>query len=117
MTDQNLFLPICGTFLFLLVLITAIFGMRARLKFAKRLFNVYKDRTKLDNWLKISKPRHRLLLLISLASSLGIIGLGVLVLSGTLFMSKFLLTIFVILFLSGIIAGTLMLIDYQRLVK
>ena len=117
MTDQNLFLPVCGTFLFLLVLITAIFGMRARLKFAKRLLNVPKDKTKFDNWLKINKAKHRLLLLISLTSSLGIIVLGVLVLNGTLFLSKLLLTIFMILFLSGITAGTRMLIDYERLVK
>jgi hypothetical protein len=104
MTDQNLFLPICGTFLFLLVLITAVFGMRARLKFANRLRNVYKDKAKIDNWLKTHKTKHRLLLLISLASSLGVLILGALILSGAFLMTKFLLTVLVILFLSGIIS-------------
>jgi uncharacterized membrane protein YbaN (DUF454 family) len=117
MSDQNLFLPICGTFLFLLVLITAIFGMRARLKFAKRLLNVYNDKKTLDNWLKTHKTKHRLLLLISLSSSLGTLILGAFILSGALLMTKLSLTILVVLLLSGIISGTLMLIDYQRLAK
>lgn len=117
MNDQNLFLPICGTFLFLLVLITAIFGMRARLRFAKRLLNAYNDQEKLDKWRKTHKTKHRLLLLIALTSSLGTLILGVLILSGTVLITKLILTTLLILFLLGIVSGTLMLIDYQRLVK
>jgi len=117
MSEQNLFLPICGTFLLLLVLTAAIFGMRARLKFAKRLHNAYKDQERIGVWLKTHKTKQRLLLLICLGSSLGILVLGILTLSGLLLISKTVLTIFAILLLMGIISGTLLLIDYERLVK
>lgn len=117
MSDQNLFLPICGPLLFLLVLLTAIFGMRARFRFAKRLRNAYNDKEKIDSWLKTHKNKQRLLLLTSLISTLGILVLGALTLSGILIVSKILLLVFAILFLLGIISGILILIDYEKLAK
>ena len=117
MADPNLFLPICGTLLFVLVLITAILGMRARFSFARRLRKAYNDKEKIDNWLKANKTKQRLLLLVSLTASLGILILGALTLSGILVMSKTLLIVFTILLLAGALSGTIMLIDYERLAK
>ena len=117
MSDQNLFLPICGTLLFLLILTAAIFGMTARLRFTKRLLSAYRDREKIDAWLKTHGNKQRLLLLISLVSILGILFLGVLILNGIVFMSKILLILFIVLLLLGIISGALILIDLENLAK
>jgi hypothetical protein len=87
------------------------------MKFARRLLDANKDRTKFDNWLNTYKRKHRLLIIVSLLSVLGVMVLGVLLLSGALHMSRFVLTLFIILFLSGVLAGTIMLVDDERLVK
>ncbi len=117
MSNQNLFLPICGTFLILLILLAAIFGMRSRLRFANQLRKVYKDKEKTENWLTTHKKKQRLLLLLALISVVGMLMLGFLIASGLLLPSKILLIAFVILISLSIISGTLMLIDLENLRK
>ena len=116
MSDQNLFLPVCGPLILLFILIVAITGMKSRLRFAKRLFNAYKDENKMENWRKNSN-RHRLFLLIALFSILGILSLGLLIFTGLLPMSNMLLIGFVVLVLLCLISGVVMLIELEKLVK
>jgi len=115
MSDQNLTLPICGTFIFLLTLVTVILGMQARLRFGKRLLGAYKDKEKINNWLKSYGNKHKLLVTIALVSILGILVIAVLVFSGIMVMSKLFLILLVVFILLAIISGALILIDVEKL--
>lgn len=117
MSDQNLFLPICGSLIFLFIILAAIFGMGARLRFAKRLRNAYKDKENIIAWQKAHKSRQRLLLLVSLISVSGLIILGGLILIGILVVSMNSLVIFATLIIVGLISGILLLRDLEKLVK
>ena len=116
MSDQNLFLPVCGPLIFLFILVVAIMGMRSRLRFAKRLFNAYKDENRMENWRKNSN-KHKLFLLMALFSILGILSLSLLIFTGILSMSNILLIVFVALILLCLISGIIMLIDLEKLAK
>lgn len=116
MSDQNLFLPVCGPLIFLFILVVAIIGMRSRLRFAKRLFSAYKDENRMENWRKNSN-KHKLFLLMALFSILGILSLSLLIFTGILLMSNILLIVFVALTLLCLISGIIMLIDLEKLAK
>ena len=116
MSDQNLFLPVCGPLIFLFVFIVAIIGMRSRLRFAERLFSAYKDKNRIESWHK-NKNKHKLLLLTALVSILGILFLSLLILIGILSVSSILLITYVVLILSCLISGILILADLERLAK
>lgn len=117
MADQNLFLPICGPLLFALILVVAIFGMRARLEFARRLRMAYKDKSKINPWIQAHRTKHRVLSLLCLLSILGIFFLGGLILSGVLQVSTLILIVFGSFILLGIVCGTLLLLDLEKLAK
>jgi CBS domain containing-hemolysin-like protein len=117
MSDQNLFLPICGPVILLSMAFIAIWGMRARLRFSSRLRNAYRDSEKIENWLKTHRRNQTLRLWIALISILGILVLGLSVLSGVLFPSKLLIFVVGILIVLLIISGTLILIDLNKLAK
>ncbi len=117
MSTPNLFPIVCGPFLLLVILIAAIFGMRSRLKFGRRLRNVSQNREKLDNWLVTHQRKQRVLLIVSAMSILSTLALCLLMLSGILFPSKPILIVIGTLILVSIIAGTLVLIDLERLAK
>jgi hypothetical protein len=117
MADQNLFFPICVPLLLVLILVVAVLGMRARLRFASRLRHVHRDKVIFNNWLKVHQTRQRFLLAISLISVIGVFALGTLILSGILFLSKIILIVLLFLIILGFIAGTLILIDLKKLAK
>lgn len=116
MHSSNLFVPICVPLILLLVFIVAVAGMKSRLKFAKRLFGIYKDEKRIEQWRK-GKNKHRLLSLTALASILGIIFLTLLILFGALSMSNVTLIIFVVLILLCFISGFIILADLEKLTK
>jgi hypothetical protein len=116
MSNQNFFLPVCGSLIFLFVLIVAIIGMRSRLRFAKRLFSAYKNKSAIKNWGKY-KNKHQLLLLVALVSILGILFLSLLILTDILNLSNILLLGYVVLILSCMTSGILLLIDLEKLIK
>ena len=116
MSNQNLFLPVCGPLIFLFILVVAIIGMKSRLRFAKRLLSAYKDENRIENWRK-NKNKHKLLLLMALVSILGILFLSLLILTGILSMSNIVLMIYVVLILSCLISGILILADLEKLAK
>ncbi len=117
MINQNLFLPVCGSVLFVMILVVIIFGMRSRFRFASRLRSGYRDQQKFENWLRIYRGKQRLLLLIALISNIGIITLGGLIFSGILFPSKISLIVFIFLLLTGTISGIIIFIDLTKLAK
>lgn len=117
MIDQYLFPLICGTLLFSLILTVAILGTRARLRLAKRLLNSYKDKNKVNTWVKAHGKRRRLLGLISLISTLGLVVFIVLVLRGVVVVTQPLLVAVAILILFIMVSGALTLFDIEHFVK
>lgn len=118
MSDQNLFLPLCGIPLLIFISIVAILGMRARFKFANRLRDAYQDKEKMDNWLKThNQNKQRVFLLIALVSILGTLALGLLIASGILSMSIIVLIVFIALIVLCIISGIILLMDLDKLSK
>ncbi len=118
MTNQNLFLPVCGSLIVLFVIVVAMIGMRSRLRFGNRLLNAYKDKKRVEDWRETQgKNKQKLLLLSALVSIIGILALFLLVLANILQMSNLLLLIFVALIFLCIISGILILIDLEKLAK
>ena len=117
MSDQNLFLPICGPILLLLISLAAILGMRARFRFSNRLRSAYREKEKIENWTRSYRRNQTLLLRIALISILGALVLGLLLLSGKLFPSTLIVIIFGVLLLLAIMSGTLILIELKRLTR
>ena len=46
MVNQNLFLPVCVPILSLFIIVMMVIGIRARIRYAKDIFNRYKKRQK-----------------------------------------------------------------------
>jgi hypothetical protein len=115
MTSQNLFVPVCGTFLLIMILIAAILGMQSRIHYANQLFQAYKKNQAPEDRPAKHFKRQKVLLMIALFCVLGILFLPIMIFMGILTPSSIVLAILIILIVTCIVCGVLLEINSRKL--
>jgi drug/metabolite transporter (DMT)-like permease len=115
MTTYNLTVPVCLFIPLILIICIAILATRSRIKFANHIFAAYKTKH-IEHWLTLEKPRkRRLIMIVALVSSLGIMIVTLLVIIGAISVSATTLIAYLIFIILGIVSGVILQKDMHQI--
>ena len=116
MSEQILTILVCGPLLVTLFIFAAVYGMRSRIKYAKRLFNVYKAKQH-QTWLNHDSKRLRTLLLFEILSLALIILISSLAILDLLELTALIISVYLFLVLLGITLSIMLISEVEKRVK